>query len=120
MLLGYIWLLGTFVNSSCDIKINVNIVQNCCRNLAVRGLIYYPILSGKSLYLNKNIYIHEYMHALILYMGVCLTQYILNTLQAVLYIYGIIKPKNRLTLARGWVIDIIGITRNTSDLYYRD
>ena len=33
-----IWLLGTFVNSSCDIKINVNIVQNCCRNLAVRGL----------------------------------------------------------------------------------
>ena len=25
-------------NSSCDIKINVNIVQNCCRNLAVRGL----------------------------------------------------------------------------------
>ena len=39
MLLGYIWLLGTFVNSSCDVKINVNIVQNCCRNLAVRGLI---------------------------------------------------------------------------------
>ena len=38
MLLGYIWLLGTFVNSSCDIIINVNIVQNCCRNLAVRGL----------------------------------------------------------------------------------
>ena len=38
MLLGYIWLLGTFVNSSCDIKINVNIDQNCCRNLAVRGL----------------------------------------------------------------------------------
>ena len=38
MLLGYIWLLGTFVNSSCDIKINVNIVQNCRRNLAVRGL----------------------------------------------------------------------------------
>ena len=34
-----IWLLGTFVNSSCDIKINVNIVQNCSRNLAVRGLI---------------------------------------------------------------------------------
>ena len=43
VLLGYIWLLGTFVNSSCDIKINVNIVQNCCRNLAVRGLIkLYP------------------------------------------------------------------------------
>ena len=40
MLLGYIWLLGTFVNSSCDIKINVNIVQNCYRNLAVRGLIH--------------------------------------------------------------------------------
>ena len=38
VLLGYIWLLGTFVNSSCDIKINVNIVQNCCRNLVVRGL----------------------------------------------------------------------------------
>ena len=38
MLLGYIWLLGTFVNSSCDIKINVNIAKNCCRNLAVRGL----------------------------------------------------------------------------------
>ena len=33
-----IWLLGTFVNSSCDIKINIKIVQNCCRNLAVRGL----------------------------------------------------------------------------------
>ena len=30
--------LVTFVNSSCDIKINVIIVQNCCRNLAVRGL----------------------------------------------------------------------------------
>ena len=30
--------LGTFVSSSCDIKINVNIVENCCRNLAVRGL----------------------------------------------------------------------------------
>ena len=29
---------STFVNSSCDIKINVNIVKNCCRNLAVRGL----------------------------------------------------------------------------------
>ena len=29
---------GTFVSSSCDIKINVNIVKNCCRNLAVRGL----------------------------------------------------------------------------------
>ena len=38
VLLGYIWLLGTIVNSSCDIKINVNIVQNCCRNLVVRGL----------------------------------------------------------------------------------
>ena len=32
------WLLGTFVNSSCDIKINIKIVKNCCRNLAVRGL----------------------------------------------------------------------------------
>ena len=32
-------MLGTFVNSSCDIKINIKIVQNCCRNLAVRGLI---------------------------------------------------------------------------------
>ena len=46
VLLGYILLLGTFVNSSCDIKINVNIVQN--RNLAVRGLndlfeIFYPL-----------------------------------------------------------------------------
>ena len=39
VLLGYIWLLGTFVNSSCDIKINIKIVQNCCRNLAVRELI---------------------------------------------------------------------------------
>ena len=38
MLLGYIWLLGTFANSSCDKKINLNIVQNCCRNLAVRAL----------------------------------------------------------------------------------
>ena len=31
-------MLGTFVNSSCVIKINVIIVQNCCRNLAVGGL----------------------------------------------------------------------------------
>ena len=23
---------------SCDIKINIKIVQNCCRNLAVKGL----------------------------------------------------------------------------------
>ena len=38
MLLGNIWLLSTFVNSSCDIKINIKIVQNCCRNLAVKGL----------------------------------------------------------------------------------
>ena len=38
VLLRYIWLLGTFTNSSCDIKINIKIVQNCCRNLAVRGL----------------------------------------------------------------------------------
>ena len=37
MLLGYIWLLDKIVNISCDIK-NVNIVQNCCRNLAVIGL----------------------------------------------------------------------------------
>ena len=29
---------STFVNSSCDIKINIKIVQNCCRNLAVKGL----------------------------------------------------------------------------------
>ena len=46
MLLGYIWLLGTFVNSSCGIKINVNIVQNCCRNLAVRGLNSSPEAQG--------------------------------------------------------------------------
>ena len=39
VLFEYIWLLGTFVNSSCDIKINENIVQNCCRNLVVRGLM---------------------------------------------------------------------------------
>ena len=32
-LLGYIRLLGTFVNSSCDIKTNIKIVY-----LAVRGL----------------------------------------------------------------------------------
>ena len=37
-LLGYIWLLSTFVNSSCDI---IKIVQNCCRNWEVRGLICY-------------------------------------------------------------------------------
>ena len=43
VLLGYIWLLGTFVSSSCDTKINVNIVENCCRNMAVRGLKF-PIL----------------------------------------------------------------------------
>ena len=35
---------------SCDIKINVNIVQNCFRNLAVRGLNYTdPVLSKLSL-----------------------------------------------------------------------
>ena len=27
VLLGYIWLLGTFVNGSCDIKINIKIVK---------------------------------------------------------------------------------------------
>ena len=27
VLLGYIWFLGTFVNSSCDIKINIKIVK---------------------------------------------------------------------------------------------
>ena len=32
MLLGYIWLLGTFANSSCDKN------KNGCRNLAVKGL----------------------------------------------------------------------------------
>ena len=31
-------MLVTFVNRLCDIKINIKIVQNCCRNLAVRGL----------------------------------------------------------------------------------
>ena len=30
--------IDTFVNSSCDIKINIEIVQNYYRNLAVRGL----------------------------------------------------------------------------------
>ena len=39
-LLGHMWLLGTFVNSSCNIKINIKIVQNCCRNLTVKGLSY--------------------------------------------------------------------------------
>ena len=29
--------LGTFFNSSC-IKINIKIVQNCCRKLMVKGL----------------------------------------------------------------------------------
>ena len=27
VLLGYIWLLGTFVNSSCDLKINIKTVK---------------------------------------------------------------------------------------------
>ena len=27
VLLGDVWLLGTFVNSSCDIKINIKIVK---------------------------------------------------------------------------------------------
>ena len=46
-LLGYtcIWLLGTFVNSSCYIKINIKIVQNCCRNLTVKGLRWQPFSS---------------------------------------------------------------------------
>ena len=39
VLLRYnIWLLDTFINSSCDIKINIIIVHKCCRNLVVRGL----------------------------------------------------------------------------------
>ena len=32
-----IWLLSTFVNSSCDVKINLKNSQNCCINLAVKG-----------------------------------------------------------------------------------
>ena len=37
--LGYIILwFRVYLSSSCDIIINVTIVQNCCRNLAVRGL----------------------------------------------------------------------------------
>ena len=59
----YLWLLGTFVNTSCDIKINVNIVQNCCRNLAVRGLmkildnIYYnPVCHLACRILKKKIF----------------------------------------------------------------
>ena len=55
MLLGYIWLLGKFVNSSCDIKINVNIVQNSCRNLAVRGLNMFSITRAS---LALHIHIH--------------------------------------------------------------
>ena len=49
------WLLRTFVNSSCDIKI----VLNCCRNLAVKGLaslvthsICRPLLRKILLHLN--------------------------------------------------------------------
>ena len=41
----HIWLLGTFVNS--DIKINIKIVQNCCRNLAVRGLTTKKLMANK-------------------------------------------------------------------------
>ena len=36
VLLGHFWWLGTFVNRSCDIKIDIN-SQNCCINLAVKG-----------------------------------------------------------------------------------
>ena len=43
-LLGYIWLLGTIVNSSCDIKKNIKIDQNCCSNLEVRELNYSPAI----------------------------------------------------------------------------
>ena len=32
------WLLGTFVNGSCDIKINIENRQNCCIKSAVKGL----------------------------------------------------------------------------------
>ena len=52
------------------------------------------------------------MHVLILYIGAHLTpihtQYLASTV-----LYWIIKSKNRLTLAKDWVIDIIGITTNT-------
>ena len=45
VLLGYN-MLGTFVHSSCDIKINVNIVQNCCIKSAVKGIkLYTPEVS---------------------------------------------------------------------------
>ena len=54
MLLGYIWLLGTFVNSSCDIKINIKIVQNCSRNLAV--------MRGLSLFIKKNQVVEVFLH----------------------------------------------------------
>ena len=39
--------LSTFVNSSCDIKINKKIVQNCCRNLAVKGLMARLLLTSR-------------------------------------------------------------------------
>ena len=38
--IGYldIIIMVHFFNSSCDIKINIKIVQNCCRKLTVKGL----------------------------------------------------------------------------------
>ena len=45
---GYIWLLGTFVNSSCDIKINTKIIKIAVINLAVKGLTYSKVPSHSS------------------------------------------------------------------------
>ena len=45
-------MLGTFVNSSCDIKRNV---QNCYRNLAVRGLCGKTIFFSGNLVNRKNL-----------------------------------------------------------------
>ena len=57
VLLGYMWLLGTFVNSSCDIKINITIYQNCCTHLAVRRLtltfIFLQVVRYKMLKIDK-------------------------------------------------------------------
>ena len=47
MLLGYIiWLLGTFVNSSCDIKINIKIVKIAGIKPAVKGIKSIEILTA--------------------------------------------------------------------------
>ena len=60
------------------------------------------LISQKKIYISMNICMHSTIY------GSMFNS--IHFASTVLYIYGNIKPKNKLTLARDWVIDIIGIT----------